>query len=142
MYGPQLSVKNTMILLEAVRELANNVHIINIDVTIRSKQQELGPTTQMQDSSLLRLETKSYQICLTFVMNLGAYKAPFYEESQTENYFIDFCHDVLTSYVEIAHIYDSVAYQQPDLLVDTFRAWEKVRNGYSWAAYYYSIDFM
>lgn len=69
-----------MILSEAVHEVANHAH--NIDVALRSKLQELGPMAQMQDLRLLRLETESYQICLTFVMNLSAYRAPFYEQSQ------------------------------------------------------------
>ncbi|KAJ9556514.1 hypothetical protein OSB04_011128 [Centaurea solstitialis] len=101
-YRLQLSVKNTIILFDAVLGVANHAHEINTNATLRSRLQELGPMTQMQDPPLLRLETESYQICLTLLQNLSEDRPPFDEESQVESYLIDLCHEVLKSYVEIA----------------------------------------
>ncbi|KVH91182.1 brefeldin A-inhibited guanine nucleotide-exchange protein 2-like [Cynara cardunculus var. scolymus] len=102
LYRPHLSVKNTIVLFDAVRGVADHAHKINTDVALRSKLQELGPMTQMQDPPLLRLETESYQICLTLVQNLADNRPPFDEESEVEFYLIDLCHQVLKFYVEIA----------------------------------------
>ncbi|KAI3693295.1 hypothetical protein L6452_33129 [Arctium lappa] len=102
MYRSQLSVKDTIVLFDALRGVANHAHEINTDVTLRSKLQELGPMTQMQDPPLLRLETESYQICLTLVQNLVDNRPSFDEEPEVESYLIDLCHEVLKSYVEIA----------------------------------------
>ncbi|XP_071691146.1 brefeldin A-inhibited guanine nucleotide-exchange protein 2-like isoform X2 [Rutidosis leptorrhynchoides] len=102
MYRPQLSVKNTMIIFNAVREVANHAHKINTDNTLHSKLQEFGHMTQMQDPPLLRLENESYQICFKFVQNIVADRPQLYEESQVESHLVDLCHEVLKSYVEIA----------------------------------------
>ncbi|KAJ9563263.1 LOW QUALITY PROTEIN: hypothetical protein OSB04_008423 [Centaurea solstitialis] len=102
MYRPQLSTKNTLVLFDAVRRVASHAHKINADNMLRSKLQELGPMTQLQDPPLLRLEIESYQTCLMFVQNLAVDRPPFYEESKVETQLIDLCQEVLTFYVEIA----------------------------------------
>ncbi|KAI3719383.1 hypothetical protein L6452_20280 [Arctium lappa] len=102
MYRPQLSTKNTLVVFDAVRGVASHAHKINADTTLRSKLQELGPMTQMQDPPLLRLEIESYQTCLTFVQNLAVDRPPFYEESKVETQLVDLCQEVLKFYVEIA----------------------------------------
>ncbi|KAI7755440.1 hypothetical protein M8C21_015905 [Ambrosia artemisiifolia] len=117
MYRPQLSVKNTMILLDAVHGMANHAHKINTDVTLRSNLQDLGPITQMQDPPLLRLENESYQMCFTLLKNLETDKPPFYEESHVEAYLVDLCHQVLKSYVEIAHVTNMSPNNQPHWLI-------------------------
>nr|XP_043629578.1 brefeldin A-inhibited guanine nucleotide-exchange protein 2-like [Erigeron canadensis] len=103
MYGPQLSVKKTMILFLAVREVASHAHKINTDITLRSKLQELGHMTHMQDPPLLSLENESYQICLTIIEKFSAERPPFYEDSEVDSFLVDLCHEILKSYVEIAH---------------------------------------
>ncbi|MFS7925590.1 putative Sec7 domain, armadillo-like helical, sec7 domain superfamily protein [Helianthus anomalus] len=97
MYKPQLSVNNTMILLDAVHDMANHAYKINADMSLRSNLQDLGPMTQMQDPPLLRLENESYQMCFTLLHNLET-------DKQVEAYLVDLCHEVLKSYVEIAHV--------------------------------------
>ncbi|KAK1418745.1 hypothetical protein QVD17_27891 [Tagetes erecta] len=114
MYRPQLSVKNTMVLLNAVHGIANHAHKINTDFTLRSSLQDLGPMTQMQDPPLLRLENESYQLCFTLLQNLVTSKPPFYEESQVETYLVDLCHQVLKSYVEIAQVTHTSLNKQPN----------------------------
>ncbi|KAG8391685.1 hypothetical protein BUALT_Bualt01G0213000 [Buddleja alternifolia] len=102
MYRAQLSVKNTVILFDAVHTVAVHAHKINSDVSLRPKLQELGSITQMQDPPLLRLENESYQICLTFLQNLVLDKPPSYEESEVESYLVDLCQEVLQFYIEVA----------------------------------------
>ncbi|KAL4567153.1 hypothetical protein LXL04_022727 [Taraxacum kok-saghyz] len=99
MYRSKLTLKNTMILFQSVHEIANHSHNINTNLTLRTKLQELGSMTQMQDPPLLRLENESYQICLTFLQNLATDKSP---NSQLESQLVDLCHQVLESYVDIA----------------------------------------
>jgi len=60
MYRAQLSAQNTVILFEALHTVAAHTHKINSDSDLRSKLQELGSMTQMQDPPLLRLENESY----------------------------------------------------------------------------------
>ncbi|GJZ38549.1 brefeldin A-inhibited guanine nucleotide-exchange protein 2-like protein [Tanacetum coccineum] len=102
MHRSHLSLKNTMVLFDAVHGVASHAQKINIDVTLRSKLQDLQPMTQMQDPPLLRLENESYQICLTFVQNLALDRPPFYEESKVESYLVALCQEVLQFYVELA----------------------------------------
>lgn len=102
MHRSHLSSKNTMVLFDAVHGVASHAHKINIDVTLRSKLQDLQPMTQMQDPPLLRLENESYQICLTFVQNLALDRPPFYEESKVESCLVALCQEVLQFYVELA----------------------------------------
>ncbi|KAL8495472.1 hypothetical protein ACS0TY_019568 [Phlomoides rotata] len=110
MYRAQLSVKNTVILFDAVHAVAFNAHKINSDTALRPKLQELGPMMQMQDPPLLRLENESYQMCLTFLQNLILDRPPSYEESDVESYLLDLCQEVLKFYIVVA-----CSAQVPDL---------------------------
>ncbi|CAL5401165.1 unnamed protein product [Camellia sinensis] len=102
MYRPQLSAKNILALFDALHAIAFHAHKINSDITLRSKLQELGSITQMQDPPLLRLENESYQTCLTFLQNLVLDRPEKYEEAEVESFLIDLCREVLQFYVEIA----------------------------------------
>ncbi|XP_059633998.1 brefeldin A-inhibited guanine nucleotide-exchange protein 2-like [Cornus florida] len=102
MYRAQLSVKNTLVLFDAVHAVAFHAHEINSNSTLRVKLQELGTMTQMQDPPLLRLENESYQICLTFLQNLTLDRPPSYEETKVESYLVDLCQEVLQFYIEIS----------------------------------------
>lgn len=102
MYRPRLSAKNTIVLFNAMHDVASHAHQINSNTILRSKLQELGSMTQMQDPPLLRLENESYQICLTLLQNLILDRPPSYEEAEVESYLVDLCHEVLQFYVETA----------------------------------------
>lgn len=102
MYRPRLSAKNTIVLFNAMHDVASHAHKINSNTVLRSKLQELGSMTQMQDPPLLRLENESYQICLTLLQNLILDRPPSYEEAEVESYLVDLCHEVLQFYVETA----------------------------------------
>ncbi|KAM0048372.1 putative Sec7 domain, mon2, dimerization and cyclophilin-binding domain, Sec7 domain superfamily [Helianthus debilis subsp. tardiflorus] len=103
MYRSQLSTNNTLVVFEAVHRVATHAHTINADVTLRSKLQELGPMTQIQDPPLLRLEIESYQTCLTILQNLAVDQPPFYNESKAGSQLVDLCQEVLKFYIEVAH---------------------------------------
>ncbi|XP_059651532.1 brefeldin A-inhibited guanine nucleotide-exchange protein 2-like [Cornus florida] len=103
MYRAQLSAKNTLVLFNAVHAAAFHAHKINSNATLRSKLQDLGPLTQMQDPPLLRLENEAYQTCLTFLQNLTLDRPPSYEEAEVESYLVNLCQEVLQFYIEIAH---------------------------------------
>ncbi|KAK9265382.1 hypothetical protein L1049_012507 [Liquidambar formosana] len=102
MYRPQLSAKNTILLFDALHGVASHAHKINSSNILRSKLQELGSVTQMQDPPLLRLENEAYQICLTFLQNLILDRPPTYEEAEVEFYLVDLCREVLQFYIETA----------------------------------------
>ncbi|XP_057980125.1 brefeldin A-inhibited guanine nucleotide-exchange protein 2-like [Malania oleifera] len=102
MYRPQLSAKNTVILFDALHTVASHAHRINSNNPLRSKLQELGSMTHMQDPPLLRLENESYQICLTLLQNLILDRPPSYEEVEVESYLVDLCQEVLRFYIETA----------------------------------------
>lgn len=102
MYRPQLSVKNTIILFEAVHAVALHAHRTNSESALRQKLQEIGSVTQMQDPPLLRLENESYQIALTFLENLILDRPPSYEELGVESYLVNLCQEVLQFYIEVA----------------------------------------
>lgn len=102
MYRPRLSAKNIIVLFNAMHDVASHAHKINSNTILRSKLQELGSMTQMQDPPLLRLENESYQICLTLLQNLILDRPPSYEEAEVESYLVDLCHEVLQFYVETA----------------------------------------
>ncbi|OVA07712.1 SEC7-like [Macleaya cordata] len=102
MYRTQLSAQNTVVLFEALHSVASHAHKINIDSNLRSKLQELGPMTQMQDPPLLRLENESYQICLTLLQNLVRDRPHGYEDVKVETHLIDLCSEVLQVYLNTA----------------------------------------
>ncbi|KAK4418757.1 Brefeldin A-inhibited guanine nucleotide-exchange protein 2 [Sesamum alatum] len=118
MYRAQLSVKNTVILFDAVRAVAFHAHKINSDSALRPKLQELGSMTQMQDPPLLRLENESYQICLTLMQNLVLDRSPSYDESEVESYLVNLCQEVLQFYIDVAY-----TGQIPDSSVDGRSHW-------------------
>ncbi|QCE12186.1 brefeldin A-inhibited guanine nucleotide-exchange protein 2-like [Vigna unguiculata] len=102
MYRSQLSAKAILVLFEALHDVALHAHKINSNLILRSKLQEYGSMTQMQDPPLLRLENESYQICLTFLQNLVEDTPPNYEEVEVETLFVQLCQEVLKFYVEVA----------------------------------------
>ncbi|XP_042506154.1 brefeldin A-inhibited guanine nucleotide-exchange protein 2-like [Macadamia integrifolia] len=103
MYRAQLSAKNTIVLYDTLHAVALHAHKINGDGNLRSKLQQLGSTTQMQDPPLLRLENESYQICLTLLQNLILDKPPSYEEVEVEASLIDLCSEILQFYIDTIH---------------------------------------
>ncbi|KAM7260898.1 hypothetical protein ACFE04_026373 [Oxalis oulophora] len=103
MYRPRLSAKNTLVLFEALHDVASHAHKINCNVLLRSKLQEFGSMTQMQDPPLLRLENECYQICLTFLQNLVLDRPPSYNETEVESHLVNLCQEVLQFYVESAN---------------------------------------
>lgn len=102
MYRPKLSIGNTLILFEAMHELACHAHKINTNAVLRAKLQELGSITQMQDPPLLRLENESYQTCLAFLQNLAEDRPPKYDEAEVESYLVNLCQEILQFYAETA----------------------------------------
>ncbi|KAK7374151.1 hypothetical protein VNO80_07577 [Phaseolus coccineus] len=102
MYRTQLSAKTILVLFEALHDVALHAHKINSNIILRSKLQEYGSMTQMQDPPLLRLENESYQICLTFLQSLVVDTPPNYEEVEVETLLVQLCKEVLEFYVEVA----------------------------------------
>ena len=102
MYRTHLSAKNTLVLFDAMHDVASHAHRINNNTLLRSKLQEFGTMTQMQDPPLLRLENESYQFCLTFLQNLILDRPSRYEEAEVESHLVDLCLEVLLFYIETA----------------------------------------
>ncbi|XP_010544658.1 PREDICTED: brefeldin A-inhibited guanine nucleotide-exchange protein 2 [Tarenaya hassleriana] len=96
MYRPRLSTKNTLVLFDAMHGVALNAQSVNSNSVLRSRLQELGSMTQMQDPPLLRLENESYQICLTFLQNIlvGC------RDAEVESLLVNICQEVLQFYIE------------------------------------------
>ncbi|KAL2337445.1 hypothetical protein Fmac_011891 [Flemingia macrophylla] len=103
-YRFHLSAKAMLVLFDALHDVALHAHQINGNTILRSKLQEFGSMTQMQDPPLLRLENESYQICLTFLQNLVIDKPPSYEAGEVESHLIQLCQEVLECYIEVAGI--------------------------------------
>ncbi|KAJ6940252.1 brefeldin A-inhibited guanine nucleotide-exchange protein 2-like [Populus alba x Populus x berolinensis] len=102
MYRSHLSAKSALVLFDALHEVASHAHSINTNTTLRSKLQEFGSMTQMQDPPLLRLENESYQICLTFLQNLMLDRPPAFDEAEVESCLVNLCEEVLQFYVVTA----------------------------------------
>lgn len=102
MFRSHLSAKTMLVLFDALHGVAVHAHKINNNTILRSKLQEFGSMTQMQDPPLLRLENESYQICLTFLQNLVVDKPPSYEEAEAESHLVRLCQEVLEFYIEVA----------------------------------------
>ncbi|KAJ8632258.1 hypothetical protein MRB53_025594 [Persea americana] len=102
MYRAQLSAKNMVVLFDALHAVAAHAHQINSDSNLRSKLQELGSMTQMQDPPLLRLENESYQTCLTLLQNIILDRPLNYGEVEAEAYLVDLCKEVLQVYLNTA----------------------------------------
>ncbi|KAF3790233.1 Brefeldin A-inhibited guanine nucleotide-exchange protein 2 [Nymphaea thermarum] len=105
MYRGHLSAKNTVVLFDALHVIASHAHKINSDAVLRSKLQDLGSMTQMQDPPLLRLENESYQICLTLLQNLILDKPVNYGDVEAEDFLIDLCKEVLQVYLDTAQYF-------------------------------------
>jgi brefeldin A-inhibited guanine nucleotide-exchange protein len=100
MYRAQLSAQNTVTLFEALHTVATHAHKINRDHDLRSKLQELGSMTQMQDPPLLRLENESYQLCLTILQNIFLDRSPDQGGVEVvEGHLIGLCKEVLEVYL-------------------------------------------
>ncbi|KAJ7950995.1 Brefeldin A-inhibited guanine nucleotide-exchange protein [Quillaja saponaria] len=102
MYRSRICAKNILALSDVLHEVALHAHKINSNTILRTKLQEFGSMTQMQDPPLLRLENESYQMCLTFIQNLIVDRPPSYNEAEVETYLIQFCQEVLEFYIETA----------------------------------------
>ncbi|KAB2595512.1 brefeldin A-inhibited guanine nucleotide-exchange protein 2 [Pyrus ussuriensis x Pyrus communis] len=102
MYRSHLSARNTLVLFDALHDVASHTHKINTDTTLRARLQEFGSVTQMQDPPLLRIENESYQICLTLLQNLIEDTPTGYNEAEVESYIVDLCREVLQFYIEAA----------------------------------------
>ncbi|QHO08344.1 Brefeldin A-inhibited guanine nucleotide-exchange protein [Arachis hypogaea] len=100
MYRPQLSAKSILVLFDALHDVASHAHKINSNIILRSKLQEFGSMTQMQDPPLLRLENESYQICLTFLQNLLVDRPN--EAAEVETHLVRLCQEVLEFYIKVA----------------------------------------
>ncbi|CAN6466526.1 unnamed protein product [Victoria cruziana] len=105
MYRSHLSAKNSVVLFDALHVIASHAHKINSDGVLRSKLQDLGSMTQMQDPPLLRLENESYQICLTLLQNLILDKPVNYGDVEAEAFLIDLCKEVLHVYLDTAQYF-------------------------------------
>lgn len=101
-YRAQLSANNTLVLFEALHTIACHAHKVNSDTDLRSKLQELGSMTQMQDPPLLRLENEAYQLCLILLQNI-AIDQPFNGELEVEAYLVELCREVLEVYLKTAN---------------------------------------
>ncbi|KAL9245303.1 hypothetical protein vseg_018969 [Gypsophila vaccaria] len=101
-YRAQIMAKNICILYDALRSVASHAHKINSDTNLCTKLRELGSITQMQDPPLLRLESESYQMCLTFLQNLLVDKPLDFNEEEVESYLIDLCREILQFYIEMS----------------------------------------
>ncbi|KAE8693794.1 Brefeldin A-inhibited guanine nucleotide-exchange protein 4 [Hibiscus syriacus] len=100
MYRTHLSAKSNLVLFEAMHVVASHAHRINNNTVLRSKLQEFGLMTQLQDPPLLRLENESYQFCLTFLQNLILDRPPSYEEAEVESHLVDLFQEILQFYIE------------------------------------------
>ncbi|KAE8672130.1 Brefeldin A-inhibited guanine nucleotide-exchange protein 2 [Hibiscus syriacus] len=98
----RLSAKIILVLFDAMHDAASHAHEINNTAILRTKIQEFGHMTQMQDPPLLRLENESYQFCLTFLHNLISDRLPSFDEAEEESHLFDLCQEVLLLYIETA----------------------------------------
>ncbi|URD82219.1 Guanine nucleotide-exchange protein [Musa troglodytarum] len=101
MYRAHISAKNTLILFEALHVVACHAHKVNSDTDLRSKLQELGSMTQMQDPPLLRLENESYHSCLVLLQNIVTDRHR-NGDLEAEACLVDLCNEVLEVYIRTA----------------------------------------
>ncbi|THU69394.1 hypothetical protein C4D60_Mb08t13950 [Musa balbisiana] len=101
MYRAQISAKNTLILFEALHAVACHAHKVNSDTDLRSKLQELGSMTQMQDPPLLRLENESYHSCVILLQNIVTDRHRNCD-LEAEASLVDLCNEVLEVYIRTA----------------------------------------
>ncbi|XP_065039957.1 brefeldin A-inhibited guanine nucleotide-exchange protein 2-like isoform X1 [Musa acuminata AAA Group] len=101
MYRAQISAKNELLLFEALHAVACHAHKVNSDADLRSKLQELGSLTQMQDPPLLRLENESYHLCLVLLQN-SVVDRPLNGDVEVEAHLVQLCREVLEVYLKAA----------------------------------------
>ncbi|URE01713.1 Guanine nucleotide-exchange protein [Musa troglodytarum] len=101
MYRAQISAKNKLLLFEALHAVACHAHKVNSDADLRSKLQELGSLTQMQDPPLLRLENESYHLCLVLLQN-SVMDRPLNGDVEVEAHLVQLCREVLEVYLKAA----------------------------------------
>ncbi|KAJ8468000.1 hypothetical protein OPV22_030552 [Ensete ventricosum] len=101
MYRAQISAKNTLVLFEALHVVACHAHKVNSDADLRSKLQELGSMTQMQDPPLLRLENESYHSCLVLLRSIPTDRHR-NGDLDSEACLVDLCNEVLEVYIRTA----------------------------------------
>ncbi|CAL9161765.1 unnamed protein product [Musa hybrid cultivar] len=101
MYRAQISAKNELLLFEALHAVACHAHKVNSDAGLRSKLQELGSLTQMQDPPLLRLENESYHLCLVLLQN-SVVDRPLNGDVEVEAHLVQLCREVLEVYLKAA----------------------------------------
>ncbi|KAL8142211.1 hypothetical protein V2J09_015243 [Rumex salicifolius] len=99
-FRTHLSAEHICILFDALHAVASNAHKINSDSDLCSKLEEFKSITQMHNPPLLRLETETYQMCLTLLQNLLTEKPPCHVETQAETLLITLCTEVLQSYIQ------------------------------------------
>ncbi|KAK8946232.1 Brefeldin A-inhibited guanine nucleotide-exchange protein 2 [Platanthera guangdongensis] len=102
-FRDSLSAKNTVVLFEALHDVALHARKINSDNELRSRLLDLGPMTQMQDPPLLRLENESYLICLTLLQN-GVVNPSGIGIIKATRLLVELCAEILQVYVEIAKV--------------------------------------
>ncbi|CAL9177979.1 unnamed protein product [Musa hybrid cultivar] len=101
MYRAQISAKNELLLFEALHAVACHAHKVNSDADLRSKLQEIGSLTQMQDPPLLRLENESYHLCLVLLQN-SVVDRPLNGDVEVEAHLVQLCREVLEVYLKAA----------------------------------------
>lgn len=101
-FRTHFSAKHICILIEALHAVASNAHKINSDTELCSKLEDFKSITQMHNPPLLRLETETYQMCLTLLQNLIIDRPPCHEEAQAETLLISLCKEVLQFYIQNA----------------------------------------
>ncbi|KAK4752299.1 hypothetical protein SAY87_021097 [Trapa incisa] len=101
-YKPRISPKSTLFLFDAMHDIGSHAHKINTNSALRTRLQEFGSLTQMQDPPLLRLENESLQLCLTFLQNLIIDRPPSYDAAEVEAHLVNLCSEVLEFYISTA----------------------------------------
>ncbi|KAI4364683.1 hypothetical protein MLD38_020740 [Melastoma candidum] len=109
MYQPRLNAKCRLVLFKALRDVASHSHGINSNMTLRSKLQELGPMTQMQDPPLLRLENESYQFSLTILQDSILDRPPLHDDVEVEALLVGLCEEVLRFYIAASNCGQSMS---------------------------------
>ncbi|CAK9230341.1 unnamed protein product [Sphagnum troendelagicum] len=95
-HGSQLSVANTMLLLDTLHAVAGHAHKVNGDHALRQKLQELQ---LMPDPPLLRLESEAYQAYLNMLQHLPLDKPTLAKDVDVETRLVELCEEVLRLYV-------------------------------------------
>lgn len=98
-HGAQLSVSNTMQLLDTLHTVAVHAHKVNGDHVLRQQLQELR---LMPDPPLLRLESEAYQAYLAMLQHLPLDKPSLAKDVEVETRLVELCEEVLRLYISIS----------------------------------------